>query len=243
MSILAIDSGNSRVKWGLYDGRRWTATGAVGRQETVRLNDTWKSLPPPTKIVVSNVAGELIRSGINVLISRWRVAPQWVIAKAQQCGVTNGYEQPAQLGCDRWAALIGARQLHKGAAIVVLAGTANTMDAMTADGKFLGGLILPGFDMMVDSLSSKTAGIRAERGEFQVFPTNTRNAVWSAAIQATIGAYDRMQDAMIEIGHPPPAVLLSGGAAEAIEPWLKGPITRVDNLILEGLACIAAEAK
>ena len=83
MSILAVDSGNSRIKWGHHDGERWTAGGAVDRQETtVRLNDTWKTLPPPTKIVVSNVAGELVRSEINVLTTRWRVVPQWVVARS-----------------------------------------------------------------------------------------------------------------------------------------------------------------
>ena len=241
MSILAVDSGNTRIKWGLHDAGGWIATGAVSRQETVRLNDTWKSLPPPSKIVIANVAGALIRSEIQVLTSRWRVTTEWVVARPQQCGVANGYEQPAQLGCDRWAALIGARQLNRGAAIVIMAGTAITIDALTADGEFLGGLILPGFDMMVDALSSKTAGIRVERGEFQVFPTSTRNAVWSAAIQATIGAVGRMYAALVERSEAAPVVLLSGGAAEVVQPWLEGTVARVDNLVLEGLACIGAD--
>ena len=241
MSILAVDSGNTRIKWGLHDAGGWIATGAVSRQETVRLNDTWKSLPPPSKIVIANVAGALIRSEIQVLTSRWRVMTEWVVARPQQCGVANGYEQPAQLGCDRWAALIGARQLNRGAAIVIMAGTAITIDALTADGEFLGGLILPGFDMMVDALSSKTAGIRVERGEFQVFPTSTRNAVWSAAIQATIGAVGRMYAALVERSEAAPVVLLSGGAAEVVQPWLEGTVARVDNLVLEGLACIGAD--
>lgn len=241
MNILAVDSGNSRIKWGLHDGQSWIASGAVGRQETVRLNDTWKTLPAPAKIVISNVAGELVRSEINVATTRWRVAPQWIVAQPAQCGVTNGYTQPAQLGCDRWAALIGARLLHTGPALIVMAGTALTIDALTGDGKFLGGLILPGLDMMVETLSSKTAGIRVERGELQMFPTSTRDAVWSAAIQATAGACERMRAAMEESGEAAPMLLLSGGAADAIEPWLPGPVNRIDNLVLEGLACIGKE--
>jgi type III pantothenate kinase len=243
MNILAIDAGNTRIKWGLHDGQRWITTGAVGKQETLRLGDTWKQMPTPSEIVISNVAGEVIRAELSVLIAHWGVSPLWVAAKAFQCGVTNGYEQPSQLGCDRWAALIGAHHLHGSAAIVIVAGTAVTIDALTANGKFLGGFILPGPGMMVDALTAKTAGIRVERGEFQIFPTNTRNAVWSAAIQATSGAFDRLYNALVVAGETSPATLLSGGAAEIIEPYLRGPVARVENLVLEGLIHIAMDSE
>ena len=241
MNVLAIDAGNTRIKWGMHDGTGWAATGAVGRHEVVRLSDAWKSLPAPGKILAANVAGELIRNELGVLTARWRLTPQWIASKAAQCGVTNGYRQPAQLGCDRWAALIGARHWHPGAAIVVMVGTAITVDALTAGGKFLGGLILPGFDMMVDALSTRTAGIRVERGEFEVFPTSTHNAVWSAAIQAAAGATERMRAALAASGEASPLIMLSGGAAELIESHLQGEIVRVDNLVLEGLLRIATE--
>lgn len=241
MTVLAIDAGNTRIKWGFHNGHGWAATGAVGRQDVVRLSDAWKSLPQPTKIVAANVAGELIRNELGVLTARWRLAPQWVVSQAVQCGVINGYQQATQLGGDRWAALIGARHVHPGAAVVVMAGTAITVDALTADGKFLGGLILPGLDMTVEALTSKTAGIRVERGEFQVFPTNTRDAVWSAAIQATVGAIGRMHAALLASGEASPVVILSGGGADLIESHFQPAIVRVDNLVLEGLLCIATE--
>ncbi|HVK53408.1 MAG TPA: type III pantothenate kinase [Burkholderiales bacterium] len=239
MNILAVDAGNTRIKWGLHDGQDWITMGAVGKQDTVRLSDTWKLMAPPTKIVISNVAGELIRSELSVLMGRWRVAPQWITAQSSQCGVANGYQQPAQLGCDRWAALIGAHHRHAGAAIVIMAGTAVTIDALSAGGKFLGGFILPGPEMMVEALNTKTAGVRVERGEFENLPTNTRNAVWSAAIQATAGAVDRLHDRLVAVGEKQPLTLLSGGAAETIEPYLYAPVERIENLVLEGLIHIA----
>jgi len=241
MNILAIDAGNTRVKWGLYDGLRWIAMGAVGKQEAVRLSDAWKHLPAPTTIIVSNVAGELIRSELNVLVARWHIAPLWISAQAAQCGVINGYAQPYQLGCDRWAALIGAHRSYEGASIVVMAGTAITIDALTSDGRFLGGLILPGLSMMADALTARTAGIRVERGEFNTFPTNTSDAVWTAAIQAAAGAIERMRAALIAQGAREPMILLSGGAAEVLQPHLNGSVTRMDNLVLDGLAYIAGD--
>lgn len=237
--ILAIDAGNTRIKWGMHDGTRWTAGGAVANSDVVRLHDAWKVMPAPLKVVVSNVAGELIRSEVTVLLARWRVAPQWVVATANQCGVVSHYENPAQLGCDRWAALIGARHLHSGPAVVVMGGTAMTVDALTGDGRFLGGLILPGLSLMAESLSLKTAGIRVEHGKAQTFPTNTRDAVWSGALLASAGAIDRMRQALEGAGEANPTVLLSGGAAEELEPLVQGPCRRVDNLVLEGLARIA----
>lgn len=239
VSVLAIDAGNTRIKWGLSEGRRWVATGAVVRQDVVRLSDAWKALPVPNKIVASNVAGEIIRAELGVLTARWHLTPQWVTATPAQCGVVNGYRQPGQLGCDRWAALIGAHELHHDAAVVVMAGTAITIDALTADGRFLGGLILPGLDMMIDALTTRTAGIRVEPGEFQVFPTTTRDAVWSAAIQASVGAIERMRAALQAAGEANPAIMLSGGAAAVIEAHLQGEVVRAENLVLEGLLCIA----
>ncbi|MES2356201.1 MAG: type III pantothenate kinase [Pseudomonadota bacterium] len=239
MNILAIDAGNTRIKWGLHDGEQWAALGVVAKQDTVRLSDAWKQLPVPAKIIVSNVSGERVRSELNVLMARWRVSPVWITAHSSQCGVTNGYAQPSQLGSDRWAALIGAHYFHQGAAVVVMAGTAITIDALTAGGKFLGGFILPGLDMMAESLTAKTAAIRVERGEFESFPTNTRNAVWSAGVQAAAGAVDRMCNALVAGGEKMPAILLSGGAAEAIAPHLYGPVVRRENLVLEGLIYVA----
>jgi type III pantothenate kinase len=240
MNILAIDAGNTRIKWGLHDGQGWVITGAVGKLETIRLRDTWKHIPAPDSIVISNVAGELIRSELNVLMSKWRMNPIWISSQTSQNGVINGYEQPEKLGSDRWAALIGARHLHSGAAIVVMAGTAMTIDALSSDGRFLGGLILPGLDMMAESLSTKTAGIRVERGKFQTFPNTTRNAVWSAAIQASAGAIDRMHDTLVRAGEESPVTLLSGGGADILEPHLYAPLARVENLVLEGLVHIVS---
>src|SRR5688500_7072787 len=115
MNILAIDAGNTRIKWGLHDGQDWIITGAVAKLETVRLRDTWKHMPAPDSIVISNVAGELIRSELNVLMAKWRMNPIWISSQTRQNGIVNGYEQPEKLGSDRWAALIGARHLHSGA--------------------------------------------------------------------------------------------------------------------------------
>jgi type III pantothenate kinase len=237
--ILAIDAGNTLLKWGVHRNGFWLQQGAVTHTEVVRLGEVWKPYGPPSVIVISNVAGEKIRSALTVLFSRFRIAPLWVHAQAEGCGVRNRYENPAQLGSDRWAALVAARRLHAGACVVCTAGTAMTIDALTAEGEFLGGLILPGLRLMLESLSTRTAGIRLEQGAFAGFPVNTRDAVHSGAIQACVGAVERLRARMGEEGHSPAMCLLSGGAAPLLEARIPTPLRRVDNLVLEGLISIA----
>jgi type III pantothenate kinase len=239
MTIFAIDAGNTRVKWGVHKDGQWLADGAVAHPDIVRLGEAWKPFGTPASIVISNVAGEKARSALSVLFLRYKVAPVWVSAVQEQCGVKNRYQTPGLLGSDRWAALIAARTLEPGSAIVVNAGTAITADALTEQGEFLGGLIVPGIKLMMDALYAKTAGARAESGEFRAFPTNTMDAVYSGALQAALGAIERMRAEMTAAGHPAPSCVLSGGAADQLESRIARPLRRVDNLVLEGLVRIA----
>jgi type III pantothenate kinase len=237
--ILAIDAGNTLLKWGLHKDGAWVAQGAVSHPDIVRLWEVWKPYGAPQAIMISNVSGEKVRSALSVLLSRFRVAVQWVTATAEQCGVKNGYQTPAQLGADRWASLIAARRLHAGACLVVMAGTATTVDALSPSGQFLGGLIVPGLRLMIESLSTRTAGIRPEQGEYALFPNNTRDAVYSGALNALIGCIEHMRDVMLTSGHGEPICILSGGAAAALQDHINMPVHRVDDLVLTGLVAMA----
>lgn len=239
--ILVVDAGNSRLKWGLHDGQGWVCRDAVDNADIARLAHDWEKLAPPQEIVVCNVAGPEIKTTLGALLQRWPAAPRWVVAQARQCGVTNGYTEPAQLGPDRWAALIGAHHLVKGACIVVNAGTAVTVDALTKQGVFLGGLILPGLDLMQAALSTGTAAVRAEKGCLEKFPTNTADAVYSGAVQAIAGAVERMARELDQAGNEESTLVFSGGSADELSPLLNRPVTLVDNLVLEGMVMIARE--
>jgi type III pantothenate kinase len=124
---------------------------------------------------------------------------------------------------------------------VVNAGTAMTVDALNAKGEFVGGIIVPGFDLMHESLAAHTARLSAERGNFTSFPRTTRDAITSGAIQALCGAVERMRDAMLVAGHPEPMLIFSGGAGELVARYMGRPVRIVDKLVLEGLVQIALE--
>jgi type III pantothenate kinase len=243
--ILVIDAGNSRMKWGLHAVRGWVAQGATPNSEigTLALRE-WQNLPRPARVVGVNVAGEAARLRVEALLARWRVAPEWLTASAAACGVVNGYAVPEQLGADRWAALVAARQrvgaaeLFPAPVIVVNAGTAVTIDALDAAGCFRGGVILPGLRLMLRALADNTSALKTAPGRYEDFPTNTADALYSGAVQAICGAIEQARGRM---RHDDGAVkcLLAGGAAAEIAPHLSGHPEVVDNLVLEGVLALA----
>ena len=241
MRLLALDVGNTRLKWALYAGGIVREHGAMILEDISLLNETqWKTLPAPDRIVGSNVAGEAVRHRVEDQLSRWSNEPEWIVAHAVECGVVNGYDRPALLGPDRWAALVAARKrVPDEPVLIITVGTAVTMDAIDHKGTFLGGLILPGFGLMLDALEAGTAGLRVPSGDFQEFPTNTSNALMSGGVHAMAGAAERMTRMLEEQTGRLPRVLLAGGAAPKLAPHVQFGYTMVDNLVLEGLAWIA----
>ncbi|MEI6303654.1 MAG: type III pantothenate kinase [Betaproteobacteria bacterium] len=246
--ILTIDCGNTRLKWALY--ARVTLApkvappapitqGSVLLRDLQQLDAPWHALPQPQAIVIANVAGDGLRAALGVLLSRWPVEPSWLLAAAASCGVRNCYEHPAQLGVDRWAALVAAWGRCAGACLVVSAGTATTIDALTVAGEFPGGRILAGVDLMKKALAGHTAGLPLAQGSYQLDPRNTADAIESGCLDAQAGAIERCH-ARLPAGSP---CFITGGAAAAISARLTLNIvaTVVDNLALEGLLRIALE--
>ncbi|ATE58571.1 type III pantothenate kinase [Thauera sinica] len=238
--ILLVDAGNTRVKWRLVgaDAATPRAEGACTHDEIERLGAPLARYAPITRIVGTNVAGPAVAGHFAALAQAWGVVPEWVTPTASCAGVTNRYDDPAQLGADRWAALIGARRLHAGDCLVVSAGTATTVDLLTADGCFEGGLILPGVELMQRALASGTAQLPLTEGHFAPAPRCTADAIRSGCLQAQAGAVERMFRQIAD--RPDPLCLLAGGAADAFAPLLGLPLRRVDSLVLPGLQAIVS---
>ena len=236
--ILAVDAGNSRVKWAMYEGDACTAENSCATGELKRLDEYWSVLDIPAVVVISNVAGDVVGTHLTRGCEALGRVPTWIKAQACQCGVSNAYDDPAQLGSDRWAALIGAYSLSPGNCVVVCMGTATTIDALTGAGDFLGGMILPGFDMMHASLATNTARLGAERGRPVVFPHSTRDAITTGAVRATCGAIRSALDDMKKAGYDDITVIGTGGAAPIFSTACGFPMVLREKLVLDGLARI-----
>jgi type III pantothenate kinase len=246
--VLAIDVGNSRMKWGLLGPHGWRVRGATPNAEIGALSARdWHNLPRPTRAVGVNVAGEAMRVRVEAQLARWRLTPEWLTATDAACGVTNLYAKPAQLGPDRWASLVAAwrrsnlTDLFPPACVVVNAGTAVTIDALDSAGVFRGGLILPGIALMLQALAENTSGLRVAAGTFREFPDNTADAIYTGAIQAVCGAVEQVRR-VVDMNAAHVRCFLAGGAASEIRSFLNPPVEVVENLVLEGVLALAGEA-
>ena len=239
--MLLVDAGNTRIKWALVDDGAalgaWRLEGAGLHAELDRIALAWAA-SGCTRALVSNVAGASMRERIAAALPAG-VQVEWFASTLERAGLRNGYRQPARLGCDRFAAAIGARALAPGQDLIVATcGTATTVDAVSADGSFVGGMILPGLALMASSLARNTAQlpqVAAGRAMAPLFGDNTDDAIGAGCLSAQAGAIERAV-----AGHRAQACIVSGGAAPSIAPALKVDYVMVDNIVLVGLHAVAS---
>jgi type III pantothenate kinase len=252
MPFLAVDVGNTRLKWALYDaprpGAALLAHGAEFLENIDKLAEgAWSALPPPDRMLGCAVAADAIKRRVEEQMEElWAVPAHWVVANAGEAGIANGYDHPTRLGADRWVAMIGARHrmLAAGPArpmVLAMVGTAVTVEAVDTQGNFLGGFILPGHGIMLRALESGTAGLHVPTGEVREFPTNTSDALTSGGTFAIAGAIERMVQHVRERCGEEPRRYMTGGAGWKMSPHLAIDFELVESLIFDGLLVIAHE--
>lgn len=250
--LLAIDVGNTRTKWGVFgsDGEL-KAHGVVVTDalHTLQPSPAWAGCQTA---VISNVAGEPAKAALDQLLGAMDI--RYIRSAAAACGVKSQYRNPAQLGTDRWAALIATWHHYHGPCVVVSAGTAVTIDALAPDaarsgGVFLGGYILPGLGLMQQSIADKAPGVRMGEGELQDFPANTADALYSGSLHAIAGAVRALVAKLAIHDRESPKIVIAGGDAEAIyellaqDGGLSPHLAIADNLVLQGLLILESEIR
>jgi len=253
MTKLLIDIGNTRLKLATLNGDK---LGIVGAIETISPEDCQRQLCETIQshgleaqaCIAVSVASQAMNSAIETAV---KPAPlQWIVAERELAGVSNGYPDPTQLGPDRWVAMIGlTRHFLKPHPPLVLAnfGTATTIDTLSPENEFKGGLILPGVTMMHESLAKGTARLPNTPGAIVEFPTNTASAISSGVARAQVGAL--VQQVALVKAHfrQDPIVCISGGARSVIAPELKRTLLGLDiktlpDVVLDGLFMLAQAA-
>jgi type III pantothenate kinase len=239
-----VDIGNSRVKWGRAEGAALlpgaafpTDTAALG----TRLDPLWGGLEPPDAVYVSNVAGAEIAAELSAWVdSAWGVPVRFAKAEAAACGVVNGYEQPSQLGVDRWVGLIALKRYYALPTCLVDCGTALTLDVLDAEGVHLGGLIAPGPALMKRALLRGTRGIAHLEGEGGAgLGRNTAAGVAGGVLHAAAGLVEKaLRETAERLGRVP-SLVLTGGDGEALGRCLAVPYRFDADLILKGLLTLA----
>ena len=248
--ILVIDVGNTRLKWA------WLTSTGLSDQQAIVHRDAkpgiWTSAlfesgQKPSRVLVSNVAGAAMAKTLAQLAKKkFKVKVEFVTATHEFQGLTNGYLDPALLGADRWLALIGAWTMAHTALCVVDAGTAVKVDGVDASGQHLGGLIAPGIHMMREALMNRTSDIAkaalcSTPSLAGILANNTIGAVSRGAVFALAGMADRAAEVIEQSTGARPKLFITGGDAGMITGTMLGHGEIVPDLVLRGLALIAAQ--
>jgi type III pantothenate kinase len=157
-------------------------------------------------------------------------------------GLRPGYHDNAQLGVDRVLAMIAARDRCRGGFCVIDAGTAITVDFVDADGLHLGGYILPGIRMARESLLASTAVPRAPGQQHDaLLGRDTAAAIRLGSTHAVAGLVEHVFRAPdVDLGTPTPIVCIGGGDADSFLDLMPSPCIKIEHLVLQGLAVLAA---
>ncbi len=246
--LLLIDLGNSSLKWAWTSGAELTPVQSVlHRATTVAAvaQKCWQDEPEPARVVVASVAKSEVQESLRAwLQQQWSCEPIFVQATAQALGVTNAYNSPAELGVDRWLTLLAAHHQISDPVCVVDCGTAITIDLMTADGVHLGGMILPGFAMMRESLLQQTAIPLAEAVEPPDWlASDTAGAIAVGGVNAVAALVDRVLEQAQQRLQRAPVLVLTGTDAGRIKRQLSHSGRVESDLVIQGLALLANSSK
>ena len=240
---LLIDSGNSFLKWALATDDSFVAEGRCRSSAVPALSGIWKSQETPERVIVSNVAGEVVAGEIRKVVhSLWRLDTEFIVSSQRCCGLENNYHIPEQLGVDRWMAMVMAYRVTQGPVIIVDCGTAITIDLVNKNGLFLGGVIMPGINTAYDSLRTGTDVVDEISKLHDVSPVShsTEEGVAAGVVLGIAGGIERVvREQSLRLDRMNPVVVLTGGDAEKIVRHLSIPVDYQVNLVLQGLRIFA----
>jgi type III pantothenate kinase len=243
--LLAIDVGNTQTALGLFDGER--------------LAEHWRLATEPRRtsdelglvlgglVDLERVDGVCLASSVPALLrayeevaGRWAHAPLVVVGPGTRTGIPIRYDDPREVGPDRIANAVAAKERYGVPCIVVDFGTSTNFDVVSRDGEYVGGVLAPGVEISMDALFARAA--RLFKVDFVAPPTviakTTAAALQSGLVYGFAGQVDALVERIrAELGDEARAIA-TGGLADLIAPHAR-TIERIDPfLTLEGLRLV-----
>lgn len=244
--LLLADIGNTRLKWASIKGSNFESGKQFThlQQRVLDIIDShWSGLEKPERVLISCVTETQVKSTIQGWVTQhWDMDAEFIVSQAQGNGVVNAYDKPKVLGSDRWIALVAVHQLYAASACVIDCGTALTLDVITKEGMHLGGLIVPGLDMMRRGLTNSTSDIKLVQGKWSTYHSllgrDTEACVHNGCLQAAVGFIECTLTQMEQELDTVLQCVITGGNTESIMPLLSHPYHFEPDLVLKGLACM-----
>lgn len=247
-----IDIGNTRSKWSIASGSNNVVVGVTAKPIAVVASEIAANLAEHgmDAAAVSRIRVACVRSQqekdalASALHGAFAVAAEFAQTTAEAGGVINSYPQPHTMGVDRWSAIAAAARLMRAHAeprpfCIVDAGSAVTLDFVSAAGVHCGGYITPGYYLQLEALLAGTQKVMAgEQASVELIApgSNTSDAV-HVGIAASIVAHIERSVAQFQMAQgSPPRVFITGGDAELLQGLSSLPMLYRPHLVLSGLA-------
>jgi len=249
--LVAVDIGNTNVHVGLAEGglmaqaRLFPKTPNVSPEEfQVSLSAALEGVSPEAVIVSSVVRGgvDLVR---RTCISLWAGIDVVEATPEMDLGIRSDVQPAAKVGIDRLLAAGEAYALAGGAVVLVGVGTAITVDAVSSDGRFVGGTISPGLRTKLQSLSDRTSLLPlVDLKAPAAFPgKETGESILAGVVIGSAGAVDRLVEELKLVVGGGAAVMVTGGDGPFLSPYLKTEHQVLESLVLRGLVTTFERAR
>ncbi|WP_159821659.1 type III pantothenate kinase [Colwellia sp. 20A7] len=235
--LVLLDIGNTRTKYCFVNQGKRSPQQAILNQSISNafLCENFSSV---LKVVVASVSNTAATDQINAWCLGNNIVYQQVYSEIKKNKIVSGYEDPNQLGVDRWLALIGAARLYPNKNLLIIdAGTATTIDFLLASGQHQGGWILAGVKLLISSVLSETTQVKAnlEEKESLAFGFNTSENVHNAAWAATIGAIHLAISKIENQGLILDEVIITGGNGDSLAQLITHKSTVISELVFNGI--------
>jgi type III pantothenate kinase len=248
--LLAVDVGNTQTVLGLFEGdelvEHWRLATEAERTGD-ELAALFANLLELRGRTFEDVSGMSVSSTVPLLVRAYHdlaerhiESPLLVLGPGTRTGIPILYDDPREVGPDRIANAVAARERYGAPCIVVDFGTSTNFDAVSAEGEYVGGVLAPGIEISMDALFARAA--RLTKVDFvepeTVIGKTTTASLQSGLVYGFAGQVDGIVERMrSELADSAPAIA-TGGLAELIAPHTK-TIEKVDPLLtLDGLRLV-----
>jgi type III pantothenate kinase len=244
--MILLDCGNSHLKaqWHKAGQLQASYSCCYSRNWVQRLGRWLQDLPAKHCYLASVLDVTREAQLDQCLKQKFETTVTRFVSMPQALGVTNAYREPERLGVDRWMALIAASKLVSGDVVVIDAGSAITLDLLRADGKHLGGAILPGINTSLDAFKRIFSHI--DFNDPAIAETNepgcsTEEAIHINYAHSSIDLLPGLVNHWTSYFDNEATILLAGGDAVQVQSQLQKPARIVPDLVFLGMARLAGQ--